>query len=84
MKPLQTEKEVQSAAYINVFSYLWDEVTKDRTTRINIKADELHFMASNPDALDFFYQAYKRCRKYASGATVSTQQIKDILKLTEI
>ena len=80
LKPLQTEKEVQSAAYINVFSYLWDEVTKDRTTRINIKADELHFMASNPDALDFFYQAYKRCRKYASGATVSTQQIKDILK----
>lgn len=80
LKPLQTEKEVQSAAYINVFSYLWDEVTKDRTTRINIKADELHFMASNSDALDFFYQAYKRCRKYASGATVSTQQIKDILK----
>ena len=80
LKPLQTEKEVQSAAYINVFSYLWDEVTKDRTTRINIKADELHFMASNADALDFFYQAYKRCRKYASGATVSTQQIKDILK----
>lgn len=80
LKPLQTEKEVQSAAYINVFSYLWDEVTKDKTTRINIKADELHFMASNKDALDFFYQAYKRCRKYASGATVSTQQIKDILK----
>ena len=80
LKPLQTEKEVQSAAYINVFSYLWDEVTKDRTTRINIKADELHFMASNPDAWDFFYQAYKRCRKDASGATVSTQQIKDILK----
>ena len=80
LKPLQTEKEVQSAAYINVFSYLWDEVTKDKTTAINIKADELHFMASNSEALDFFYQAYKRCRKYASGATVSTQQIKDILK----
>lgn len=80
LKPLQTEKEVQSAAYINVFSYLWDEITKDRTTAINIKADELHFMVSNPEALDFFFQAYKRCRKYNSGATVSTQQIKDILK----
>ncbi|HHW5779564.1 TPA: VirB4 family type IV secretion system protein [Staphylococcus aureus] len=80
LKPLQTEKDVQSAAYLNIFSFLWDEITKDRTTETVLMTDELHFLATNEYSLDFYYQAYKRIRKYSGGAIASTQQIKDILR----
>ncbi|MDN6731574.1 MAG: type IV secretory system conjugative DNA transfer family protein, partial [Atopostipes suicloacalis] len=33
----------------------------------------------NPDASTFFYQAYKRFRKYNAGAIAGTQQIQDVL-----
>ncbi|HDM2830957.1 TPA: type VI secretion protein, partial [Staphylococcus aureus] len=46
LKPLQTEKDVQSAAYLNIFSFLWDEITKDRTTETVLMTDELHFLAT--------------------------------------
>jgi len=80
LKPLQTEKDVQSAAYLNIFSFIWDEITKDRTTETFLLTDELHFLAVNQYSLDFYYQAYKRIRKYNGGALASTQQIKDILR----
>ncbi|MDK9847679.1 DUF87 domain-containing protein [Staphylococcus equorum] len=83
LKPLQTEKDVQSAAYLNIFSFLWDEITKDRTTETVLMTDELHFLATNEYSLDFYYQAYKRIRKYGGGAIASTQQIKDILRTSQ-
>lgn len=83
LKPLQTEKDVQSAAYLNIFSFIWDEITKDRTTETFLLTDELHFLAVNKYSLDFYYQAYKRIRKYNGGALASTQQIKDILRASE-
>lgn len=83
LKSLQTEKDVQSAAYLNIFSFLWDEITKDRTTEIALMTDELHFLATNEYSLDFYYQAYKRIRKYNGSAIASTQQIKDILRTSQ-
>lgn len=35
LKPLQNEHEVQEGAYLVTFQFLWDEITKDRTTRKN-------------------------------------------------
>ena len=43
------------------------------------KAIFSHFLLKNPESADFFYQAYKRFRKYNAGATVTTQQIQDLL-----
>lgn len=80
LKALQTERDVQSASYLNIFSFLWDEITKDRTTEVALMTDELHFLATNEYSLDFYYQAYKRIRKYNGYAIASTQQIKDILR----
>lgn len=79
LRPLQTEKEMQAAAYLNTFSYLWDLFTSNLEQSDELFCDEFHFLLKNPESADFFYQAYKRFRKYNAGATVTTQQIKDLL-----
>lgn len=79
LKPLQTEKEMQAAAYLNTFSYLWELFTSDLSQSDELFCDEFHFLLKNPESADFFYQAYKRFRKYNAGATVTTQQIQDLL-----
>ena len=80
LKPLQTEQEVQAAAYLNTFQFLWDEITKDRTEVKKLFADEFHFLTMHPQSANFFYQAYKRFRKYKAGAIAGTQQIQDVLQ----
>lgn len=79
LKPLQNEAEVQGAAYLNTFSYLWDNITENTDENIKLFVDEFHFLTQNPDAASFFYQAYKRFRKYNAGAIAGTQQIQDVL-----
>lgn len=83
LKPLQNEPDVQAAAYLNTFSYLWDEITKNRSELIYLYIDEFHFLAKNPDSMKFFYQAYKRFRKYNAGAIAGTQQIVDVLEAAD-
>lgn len=80
LKPLQNEKDVQSACYLNTFSYLWDSITNDKENMDELIADEIHFLLNNEDSADFFFQAYKRFRKYNAAATVGTQQIQDLLR----
>ena len=79
LKPLQTEKEMQAAAYLNTFSYLWELFTSNLSQSDELFCDEFHFLLKNPESADFFFQAYKRFRKYNAGATVTTQQIQDLL-----
>lgn len=79
LKSLQNEADVQGAAYLNTFSYLWDNITENTSENIKLFVDEFHFLTQNPDAASFFYQAYKRFRKYNAGAIAGTQQIQDVL-----
>ncbi|MEK4630529.1 DUF87 domain-containing protein [Solibacillus sp. FSL R7-0682] len=79
LKPLQNEADVQGAAYLNTFSYLWDNITENTSENVKLFVDEFHFLTQNPDAASFFYQAYKRFRKYNAGAIAGTQQIQDVL-----
>ncbi|KYD11470.1 hypothetical protein B4102_2198 [Heyndrickxia sporothermodurans] len=83
LKPLQTEKEIQAAAYLNTFSYLWELITSNLSQSDELFCDEFHFLLKNPESADFFFQAYKRFRKYNAGATVTTQQIQDLLNAPE-
>lgn len=88
LSALQTEKEVQGACYLNIFSYLWDDITKvkihnsqsDGNYSAYMFIDEFHFLLKNQESCDFFFQAYKRFRKYNAGAIAATQQINDVLK----
>jgi len=79
LQALQNEPESQAGAYLNTFSYLWDEITKNKSEHIKLYVDEFHFLTQNPNASRFFYQAYKRFRKYNAGAIAGTQQIQDVL-----
>lgn len=79
LKPLQTEKDLQAPAYFNIFSYLWELITGNPFQSDELFCDEFHFLLKNPESADFFFQAYKRFRKYNAGATVTTQQVKDVL-----
>ena len=84
LSALQTEKDVQGACYLNIFSYLWDDITKVKSQSNDYGAymfiDEFHFLLKNQESCDFFFQAYKRFRKYKAGAIAATQQINDVLK----
>ncbi len=92
LKALQNEKKMQGACYYNLFTYLWDEITllykksvvegwKNYEARVI--ADEFHFLLQSTAGCDFFFQAYKRFRKYQAGATVGTQQIEDLIRVME-
>lgn len=80
LKPLQSEQEVQAAAYLTTFQYLWDEITQDRQKRKKLFVDEFHFLTLHQAAAAFFHQAYKRFRKYNAGAIAGTQQIQDVIE----
>lgn len=90
LKSLQNEKKMQGACYYNLFTYLWDEITLTykkakaenwKEYEARIVADEFHFLLQNYEACDFFFQAFKRVRKYLAGITIATQQIVDVIKL---
>ena len=88
LSALQNEKDVQGACYLNIFSYLWDDITKVNAQEAKLPddyaaymfIDEFHFLLKNQESCDFFFQAYKRFRKYKAGAIAATQQINDVLK----
>lgn len=80
LKDLQTEEGIRDLAYLNSFSYLFEEITNNPQIVTSVYADEFHFLLKNKVSADFFFQAYKRFRKYNADCTVSTQQIDDVLK----
>lgn len=80
LRDLQTEEGIRDLAYLNSFSYLFEEITNNPQIVTSVYADEFHFLLKNKISADFFFQAYKRFRKYNADCTVSTQQIDDVLK----
>lgn len=80
MLDLQTEENIRDLAYLNTFSYLFEEITNNPHIVTSVYADEFHFLLKNKVSADFFYQAYKRFRKYSADCTVSTQQLDDVLQ----
>lgn len=84
MSQLEDESDIQPAAMYNILSFLWDEITKDKTQK-RLYIDEAHIMADpdNPRPMKFMRQVFKRIRKYKSGVTAATQQIADFLSAVE-
>lgn len=80
LRDLQTEEGIRDLAYLNSFSYLFEKITNNPQIVTSVYADEFHFLLKNKISADFFFQAYKRFRKYNADCTVSTQQIDDVLK----
>lgn len=82
--PLQNEKEVQGAAYLNTFQFLWDEITKDRVRIKKLFIDEFHFLTLHQLSATFAHQAFKRARKYKGGIIAGSQQVQDVLQGTTV
>lgn len=72
---------VLAAQYFNILSWCWQEISKSRTERVMLIADECWMMIdpSCPQSMIFLRNAEKRARKYEGSVVVSTQQIVDFL-----
>lgn len=86
--PLQNEKSLQDGCYFNIFAYLWDKLTNgykeakklgNTQYRSTLIADEFHFLLTNEESTDFYFQAYKRFRKFMAACVSATQQVLDVL-----
>lgn len=85
LKHLEDGSDLKRAAMYNVITFLWDEITKDKTQPKRLYIDECHVLADpdHPMLMKFVYQIYKRIRKYFGGCTVTTQQIDDYLSASD-
>jgi type IV secretory pathway VirB4 component len=85
LRYLEDESDLKKSAMYNVITFLWDEITKDKTTPKRLYIDEAHVLADpdHPILMKFVFQLYKRIRKYFGGATVATQQLSDYLSASD-
>jgi hypothetical protein len=72
---------ILSAQYFNVLSWCWEQISRDRSERVLLVADEAWMMIDPkcPQSLEFLRMAEKRARKYEGAIMVSTQSIVDFL-----
>lgn len=72
---------VLAAQYFNILSWCWQEMSKNKTERVMLIADECWMMIDPkcPQSLEFMRNAEKRSRKYEGSVVVATQQIVDFL-----
>lgn len=72
---------ILSAQYFNVLSWCWQEMSKNKTERVMLIADECWMLIDPrcPQSLEFLRNAEKRARKYEGSVVVSTQQLVDFL-----
>ncbi|HDX9701726.1 TPA: DUF87 domain-containing protein [Bacillus thuringiensis] len=83
IKDLEQDADCQPVLMFNVLSFLWDEITKDRTQRKKLYVDEAHILMRNPKSALFLLDVYKRIRKYLGGAVIASQQPCDFLDAEE-
>ncbi|OIK14222.1 hypothetical protein BIV60_11985 [Bacillus sp. MUM 116] len=85
LKKLEDGSDLKKTAMYNVITFLWDEITRDKSVMKRLYIDEAHVLADpdHPLLMKFVSHIYKRIRKYKGGATVATQQIEDYLSASD-
>lgn len=75
-------KNLQTLGMMIVLENLWDRVAKNRSkgvgTRIYI--DEMYLLFKSEQSANFFYELYKRARKWGGIPTGITQNVDDLLR----
>lgn len=75
-------KNLQALGMMIVLENLWDRVAKNRAkglgTRIYI--DEMYLLFKSEQSANFFYELYKRARKWGGIPTGITQNVEDLLR----
>jgi type IV secretory pathway VirB4 component len=82
---LRNEGDLQQVAMYNILTFLWDDVTMDKTKIHQIFVDEAHILSDpkNPLAMEFLASMYKLIRSFSGGVTSATQQVGDFLSAVE-
>lgn len=75
-------KNLQTLGMMIVLENLWDRVARNRArglgTRIYI--DEMYLLFKSEQSANFFYELYKRARKWGGIPTGITQNVEDLLR----
>ncbi|MBQ8724215.1 MAG: ATP-binding protein [Oscillospiraceae bacterium] len=75
-------KNLQTLGMMIVLENLWDRVAKNRAKGIGtrIYIDEMYLMFKSEQSANFFYELYKRARKWGGIPTGITQNVDDLLR----
>ena len=75
-------KNLQSLGMMIVLEKLWDRVAKNRSKNIGtrIYIDEMYLLFKSEQSATFFYELYKRARKWGGVPTGITQNVEDLLR----
>lgn len=73
---------IQSVGMTIVLENIWDRVAKNRAKGLHtrIYVDEMYLMFKNEHSANFFYELYKRARKWGGIPTGITQNVDDVLR----
>ena len=75
-------KSLQTLGMMIVLENLWDRVAKNRVRGIGtrIYIDEMYLLFKSEQSATFFYELYKRARKWGGIPTGITQNVEDLLR----
>ena len=75
-------KNMQTLGMMIVLENLWDRVAKNRMRGIGtrIYVDEMYLLFKSEQSANFFYELYKRARKWGGIPTGITQNVDDLLR----
>ena len=76
-----TEDKIKRAQYFNILGWAWEQMSRDRTEKVMLIADEAYLMIDPnvPQSLVFLRNVAKRARKYESGIAIISHSLVDFL-----
>lgn len=81
-KALQTTSDiVKHTQYFNILTWCWEQMTKDRTTKVLLYEDEAYLSIdrSVPQSLAWHRNSMKQDRKYEAGIAIISHSVVDFL-----
>lgn len=81
-KALQTTSDiVKCTQYFNILTWCWEQMTKDRTTKVLLYEDEAYLSIdrSVPQSLAWHRNSMKQDRKYEAGIAIISHSVVDFL-----
>lgn len=81
-KALQTTSDiVKRTQYFNILTWCWEQMTKDRTTKVLLYEDEAYLSIdrSVPQSLAWHRNSMKQDRKYEAGIAIISHSVVDFL-----
>ncbi len=72
---------IKKTQYFNLLTWCWNEMSKDRTEKVLLIADESYLMIDPkvPQSLIFLRDVAKRARKYEAGVAIVSHSVVDFL-----